>query len=85
MRARKASAVIETARRHLTDIQTAADLRRERLSLSDYWAAMELMQELSTVGSEAQTFAKSAADFFGRFGFIVEMDGDGVNYIVSTR
>ena len=83
MRARKAKASIEVAWRHLNDIEDAKGLLREQLTLSDYWAAMELMPELSEPNSKALTFSKGVADFFKRYGFKVVPDG--VNYNISTR
>ena len=83
MNKNKANAVIGAAQRHLFGIETAKDLSRERLTLAEYQAAMELMQELSVPNSEAKTFMSGAANFFKRFGFSVT--SDGVNFIVSTR
>lgn len=85
MRARKAKASIEVAWRHLNDIEDAKGLLRERLTLSDYWAAMELMPELAEPNSKALTFSKSVADFFHRYGFSVTPDAEGVNFVVGTN
>ena len=49
----------------------AASLKKEALTLSDYRAAVDLMQGLRTPGSSAKTFIKAAADFFGRCGYNV--------------
>ena len=85
MRARKAKASIEVAWRHLNDIEDANGLLRERLTLSDYWAAMELMPVLAEPNSKAVTISKSVADFFQRYGFSVTADAQNVNFVIGTN
>lgn len=59
----------------------AQSLKKEALTLSEYRAAVEVMQELRTPGSSATTFIKSVAEFFQRCGYTVT--ADGVNYKIN--
>jgi len=64
-----------------TEIEDERDLKKYKLSLSDYYAACTVMEELREPGSTAKCFIKSVADFFHNCGY--DVTSDGVNYIIS--
>ena len=71
MKKTEAIKAITTAYSKLYYMDDAESLKNEALSLSDYRAAAELMQELRQPGSSATTYIKAAADFFKRCGYNV--------------
>ena len=78
---RKPTKAITTAYSKLLEIETANDLKREGLTLSDYRAAVDIMQQLRTPGSSANTFIFSVAEFFKRCGYTVT--AGAVNYKIT--
>ncbi len=66
----------------LDAISDENELKREKLTLSDYHAARDIFPALSTPGSTAKTFIKSVADFYSRAGFTVYESG--INYTITT-
>lgn len=66
----------------LRNIENDADLKKAKLTLLDYNAAIEVLKELTTPGTSTKTFIKPVAEFFKTCGFIVDLKG--VNYIIST-
>lgn len=73
---------IKTAYNHLRQIESAADLKRERLTLAEYHTAGALFNEVNTPGSTTETFFKAAAEFFARCGY--EVKPAGVNYRITA-
>lgn len=63
------------------DIESDHDLRRRHLQLVDYQAIPELANSIQKTG-EVRTFLDAVANYFKRFGFIVTMDENNVNYII---
>ena len=66
----------------LRDCENMDDLKKLHLTLSDYEAAKDIFNELSTPGSSAKTFITSVADFYKSCGFNVKLTG--VNYTIDT-
>lgn len=52
-------------------------LTAERLSLSDYWTAREVMEQLRKPGTSATTIIFNVAEYFRRKGYNVQPDGIG--------
>lgn len=77
-----AARAISKAYTTLRNIESAADLKKERLTLAEYDAARDLFGELSTPRSSAKTFIKSVADFYSRAGFTVFEFGN--HYTITT-
>lgn len=69
---------INKAYKTLVSIESAEDLKREKLTLSDYRAARDLFAELTTAGATATTFISAAADLFKRCGYIVTETASGL-------
>lgn len=67
----------------LRNIETIEDLHKAKLSLSDYHAAMDIFNELSTPGSSAKTFISNVAAFYEKCGFNVVLRN--INYVISTE
>lgn len=65
------------------EIENANDLRRYKLTLSDYYAARDVMKELTEPGSSSACFIQTVSEFFRSCGFEVKPDSYGVNYIIS--
>ena len=65
----------------LYNIDDAEGLKRERLTLADYRAACETMEQLRQPGASASTIIKTVADFFGRCGY--EVKPEGIAYKIS--
>ena len=61
----------DKTRRASTGKKNAESLKKEALTLSDYRAAVEVMQELRQPGSSAATYIKAVAEFFKRCGYNV--------------
>ena len=66
----------------IRNIETAEDLKREKLSLADYNAARDIFGELSTPGSTAETILENVAELYKRCGFSVKPGT--VNYTITT-
>ena len=60
------------------------DLRKRKLTLSDYNAIPTLIKELNEQ-KHAKTFISSVADYFKRNGFDVIMGSDGINYKIYVE
>ena len=67
----------------LRNIENAEDLKKAKLSLSDYHAAMDIFNELSKPGSSAKTFISNVAAFYEKCGFNVVLKN--INYVISTE
>ena len=77
MRKTEAFRAITTAYTRLQEIDSAADLKKNRLTLTEYDAARETFADLTTPGSATDTFLQAVADFFRRAGFIVTETATG--------
>ena len=64
-----------------TEIEDEHDLKKYKLTLSDYNAACEIMEGLREPGKTAQCIIKNVAEFFKYCGYDVK--ADGTNYIIS--
>lgn len=71
MRKIEAMKTITKAYTTLRNIENMEDLKKAKLSLSDYSAAKNIFQELSTPGNTANTFIENVAKFYERCGFLV--------------
>lgn len=78
---KKTPEAIKTAYNHLRQIESAADLKREKLTLADYHSACATFKELTTPGAAALNFSQPVADFFARCGYSVTPAG--VNFKIS--
>ena len=58
-------------------IDHADDLKRYGLTVSDYYAALDIMDHLRKPGSHTETIISAVADFFPGFGFTVIPKGIG--------
>lgn len=67
----------------LRNIENMEDLKKAKLSLSDYHAAMDIFNELSKPGSSAKTFISNVAEFYKKCGFNVVLRN--INYVISTE
>jgi hypothetical protein len=67
----KAMKSINKAYTILRNIESEADLKKAKLSLSDYYAAKDIFKELTTPGSSATTFYSNVAAFYERCDFLV--------------
>lgn len=65
-----------------TVIDTAADLKKRKISLVDYHAIPEIFGEIQKHGN-VKCFITSIAEYFKKHGFIVELEPDSVNYNIS--
>ena len=61
-------------------IENDADLRKRKLSLSDYNAFPDIFKTIQSHGS-TETFISSIADYFKKYGFTVTEKS--VNYCIS--
>lgn len=61
-------------------IENDADLRKRKLSLSDYNAFPDIFKRIQAHGS-TETFISSIADYFKKYGFTVTEKS--VNYCIS--
>lgn len=68
--------------RDYTMIDCATDLKRRKLTLSDYHIIPKLANDIQKYGKTA-TFIESIANYFKKFGFDVELDENNVNYIIK--
>lgn len=64
------------------DIDTETDLRKRKISFVDYLAIPEIFGEIQRCGT-TKCFATSIAEYFKKYGFIVELEPEGVNYDIS--
>lgn len=60
-------------------IENEVDLKKRKLSLSDYRACEQVLDEIRCNG-KSETFIESIADYFKKFGFKVNLRG--VNYVI---
>lgn len=65
-------------------IESAADLRKEKLTLSDYAIVGECLRTLSEIKDKTcLTIFTSVAEWFKRNGFNVSLDSNKINYVIS--
>lgn len=62
-------------------IEAANDLKKRKLSLSDYRACEQILDDIRYTG-KSETFNTSVAAYFKKFGFEVKLYG--VNYVISV-
>lgn len=62
-------------------IEDENDLKKRKLSLSDYRACEQVLDEIRYTG-KSETFIESISDYFKKFGF--EVKPRGVNYVISV-
>lgn len=74
---------ITKAYTNLRNIENDEDLKKAKLSLSDYYAAKDLFKELSTPGHAARSFIKNVALFYENCNFNV-IEENGI-YIIFTE
>lgn len=67
----------------LRSIESENDLKKHKLSLSDYSAARNIFQQLSTPGSSATTFIANVAAFYEKCNFLVVPENG--HYIIWTE
>lgn len=67
------------------NIENDADLKKERLTLTDYKIAFDVLRLLSGVnGSAVPVLSSGVAEWFRRAGFIVDDPHENkINYIIS--
>ena len=81
MKKAEAMHAISKAYSTLYYMDDAQSLKKEGLTLSDYRAAVEVMQELRTPGSSAKTIILPVAEFFKKCGFTV--NAAGIAYTIT--
>ena len=69
--------IITSAYEALRAIYDDADLRKAKLSVTDYWECRRLMPLLGAIGNSEETVYSKAAAFFKSFGYTVEECGLG--------
>ncbi len=74
--------VIARTYHDLVDLYDDADLRREGLSLTDYWEIRRLMPLLGEPGKVADTIYDKAAGYFKKHGYTVTEEGIGFNITI---
>lgn len=62
-------------------IEDGNDLKKRKLSLCDYRACEQVLDEIRCNG-KSETFIKNISDYFKKFGFEVNLQG--VNYVISV-
>ena len=62
-------------------IESESNLKKRKLSLSDYRACEQVLDDIRYTG-KAETFITSIADYCKKFGFEVKLYG--VNYVISV-
>lgn len=67
----KSCKAISKAYTTLRNIENMEDLKKAKLSLSDYHAAQNIFHELSTPGSTAKTYFSNVAAFYEKCNFLV--------------
>lgn len=66
-----------------TDLQKKADSGRlGNMTLAEFQAVCSIGKEL-LVKHVSSTFIKNVAEYFKRFGFLVTLDFDNVNYVIA--
>ena len=65
------------------EIENENDLAKYEFSLSDYYVACDVMENLRSPGSRTKTFVKNVALFFHKCGYSVVLDKRNGNYVVS--
>ena len=65
-----------------TSIENDADLRKRHLTLTDYNIVHDGICCLAKY-KPFTTFVSSVAEYFKRNGFSVNMDEDGINYVIE--
>ena len=63
-------------------IDTEADLKKRKILLADYRAIPEIFGEVQRHGT-TKCFISSIAEYFKKYGFIVELESDNVSYNIS--
>ena len=79
----EAMKAIKKAYTTLSAIESAADLKKHKLSLSDYSAAKNIFQELNAPGKQTTTFCSNVAAFYEKCNFLVVADKG--HYIIWTE
>lgn len=74
--------IISTLYHDYMAIDTETDLRKQKISLSDYRAIPEIFGEVQRYGT-VKCFITSIAEYFKKHGFTVELEPDNVNYNIS--
>ena len=69
----------------LYSIDAIQDLRREKLTLSDYRALLEIRKEMTDFGGGASFMSGNVKDFFERHGFNIKPDDHGVSWYVTCK
>lgn len=65
-------------------IDTAADLKKNKLTLAEYHILTDILRELSKLnGKTAYTFSDGVANWLKKHGFTVNMDNNKINYLIS--
>ena len=73
---------IMKAYKALKGMETAQDLRRNRLTLSDFHAAWDTLKAAYIHGRWARTVISSVAAWFDRMAFSVSLGETGVGYYI---
>lgn len=80
---KKKADIFATAYKKYKDIEDMNDLRKEKLTLDEYDTVFDLLKQMSDLKSKGYTFKTGVAEWFKRKKFIVTMDNNNVNYIIS--
>lgn len=65
-------------------IDTAADLKKNKLTLAEYHTLTDVLRELSKLnGKIAYTYSDGVANWLKKHGFTVNMDDNKINYLIS--
>lgn len=79
----EAMKAIKKAYTTLSAIESAADLKKHKLSLSDYSATRNIFQELNAPGKQTTTLFSNVATFYEKCNFLVVADKG--HYIIWTE
>ena len=63
-------------------IETDKDLKKRKFTLAEYQAFPSVFKRYQDSG-EARTFVAAIADYFKKNGFSVNMDENGINYVIE--
>lgn len=74
--------ILSTLYHDYISIDTEADLRKRKISLTNYYAIPEIFGEVQRYGT-TKCFISSIAEYFKKHGFTVELEPDNVNYNIS--
>ena len=80
---KKKADIFATAYKKYKDIEDMKDLRKEKLTLDEYDTVFDLLKQMSDLKSKGYTFKTGVAEWLKRNKFIVTMDSNNVNYIIS--